>query len=137
MRRYEPGNQAPPASAFNERQAPEQGHRKLIRPNLSELKDRLAVRPPRRKQVPPEQTNAEAFYYLKQMNSKTPMVVVMKDGEELRGIIEWYDRTCIKVNRIGAPNLLVMKLAVKYMYKAEEAMGGRDESRSARLDPEA
>jgi sRNA-binding regulator protein Hfq len=126
MRRYEPGNQAPPASAFNERPAaPEPGHRKLIRPNLSELKDRMATRPPRRKQVPPEQTNAEAFYYLKQMNSKTPMVVVMKDGEELRGIIEWYDRTCIKVNRIGAPNLMVMKDCIKYMYKEEELHGSK------------
>jgi sRNA-binding regulator protein Hfq len=95
----------------------------LIRPNLSELKDRLAPRGPRRKQVPPEQTNAEAFYYLKQMNSKTPMVVVLKDGEELRGVIEWYDRNCIKVNRIGAPNLMVMKDCIKYMYKAEEVEG--------------
>ena len=126
MRRYEPGNQAPPASAFNERQAPEPGHRKLIRPNLSELKDRLAPRPPRRKQVPPEQTNAEAFYYLKQMNSKTPMVVVMKDGEELRGIIEWYDKTCIKVNRTGAPNLMVMKDCIKYMYKEDELKDDRN-----------
>jgi sRNA-binding regulator protein Hfq len=82
-------------------------------------------RQPRRKQVPPDQTNAEAFYYLKQMNSKTPMVVVLKDGEELRGVIEWYDRTCIKVNRHGAPNLMVMKDCVKYMYKAEELAAAR------------
>src|SRR5881628_2316913 len=85
-------------------------NRKLIRPNLSELKDKMAPsHRPQRKQIPPEQTNAEAFYYLKQMNSKTPMVVVLNDGEELRGVIEWYDRTCIKVNREGAPNLMVMK----------------------------
>ena len=96
------------------------GNRRLIRPNLSDLKDRMTLRQPRRKQVPPDQTNAEAFYYLKQMNSKTPMVVVLKDGEEIRGIIEWYDRTCIKVNRIGAPNLMVMKDCVKFMFKAEE-----------------
>ena len=120
MRRYEPGNTAPPAPP--ERKADEgAGHRRLIRPNLSELKNQLgAPRPPRRKQVPPETTNAEAFYYLKQMNSRTPMVVVMKDGEELRGIIEWYDRTCIKVNRVGAPNLMVMKDCIKYMYKEDE-----------------
>ncbi len=95
-------------------------NRRLIRPNLSEIKDRLGPRQPRRKQVPPAETNAEAFYYLKQMNSRTPMVVVLKDGEELRGIIEWYDKTCIKVNRQGAPNLMVMKDCIKYMYKAEE-----------------
>jgi sRNA-binding regulator protein Hfq len=128
MRRYEPGNQAPPAAGNTYRQPGEPMHRKLIRPNLSELKERLAPRGagPRRKQVPPEQTNAEAFYYLKQMNARTPMVVVLKDGEELRGIIEWYDRTCIKVNRIGAPNLMVMKDCIKYMYKEDELRDDRN-----------
>lgn len=105
------------------------GNRRLIRPNLSDLKDRMTQRLPRRKQSPQEQTNAEAFYYLKQMNSKTQMVVVMKDGEEIRGIIEWYDRACIKVNRIGAPNLMVMKDCVKFMYKAEE-LGDRKPPRA-------
>jgi host factor-I protein len=97
--------------------------RKLIRPNLSDLKDKMAApsHRPQRKQIPPEQTNAEAFYYLKQMNSKTPMVVVLTDGEQLHGVIEWYDRSCIKVNREGAPNLLVNKHSIKYMYKAEES----------------
>ena len=107
-------------------------NRKLIRPNLTEIKEQLAVRPPHRKQVPPESTNAEAFYYLKQMNSRTPMVVVLKDGEELRGIVEWYDRSCIKVNRVGAPNLMVMKDCIKYMYKAEEAGEGADVSEDFR-----
>jgi host factor-I protein len=121
MRRYEPGNQAPPSTGPSDRQPGEPIHRKLIRPNLSEIKERMGARGvPRRKQVPPEQTNAEAFYYLKQMNSRTPMVVVLKDGEELRGVIEWYDRICIKVNRIGAPNLMVMKDCIKYMYKEDE-----------------
>jgi len=100
-------------------------NRKLIRPNLSDLKDKMTApaHRPQRKQIPPEQTNAEAFYYLKQMNSKTPMVVVLTDGEQLHGVIEWYDRTCIKVNRDGAPNLLVNKHTIKYMYKAEEVAG--------------
>ena len=105
-------------------------NRKLIRPNLTEIKEQLAVQAPRRKQVPPEATNAEAFYYLKQMNGRTPMVVVLKDGEELRGIIEWYDRTCIKVNRVGAPNLMVMKDCIKYMYKVEEFGDGRQPVKS-------
>ena len=32
------------------------------------------------KSAPPETTNAENFYYLKQMNAKTPMVVILTDG---------------------------------------------------------
>jgi host factor-I protein len=74
-----------------------------------------------RKSGPPaEQTNAENFYYQKQMQSKTPMVVVLRDGEEIHGVIEWYDKTCLKINRNGAPNLMIYKPSIKYMYKEAE-----------------
>jgi host factor-I protein len=73
-----------------------------------------------KKQIPPDQTNAENFYYIKQMNTKTPMVIVLKDGEELHGVIEWYDKGSLKVNRDGEPNLLIYKHSIKYMYKDEE-----------------
>ena len=73
---------------------------------------------------PPEQTNAENFYYQKQMQSRTPMVVVLRDGEEVHGIIEWYDRNCIKVNREnGEPNVMIYKPAIKYMFKEGENQG--------------
>ena len=72
------------------------------------------------KAAPPESTNAENFYYLKQMSSRTPMVIVLTDGEEVRGWIEWYDKTCLKVNREGAPNLLVQKHCIKYLFKQDE-----------------
>ena len=51
------------------------------------------------------------------MQSKTPMVVVLKDGETVHGVIEWYDRDCVKLNRSEGPNLLVPKHSIKYMYK--------------------
>jgi sRNA-binding regulator protein Hfq len=73
-----------------------------------------------KKSTPPDQTNAEQFYYSKQMQTKTPMIVVLKDGEQLEGVLEWYDRDCIKLNREGAPNLLLFKHSIKYMYKADE-----------------
>jgi RNA chaperone Hfq len=57
------------------------------------------------------------------MNNRTPMVVVLDNGDQLRGHIEWYDRNCLKVNREGAPNLLVYKHAIRYMYKQEEEGG--------------
>src|ERR1700720_4841122 len=74
-----------------------------------------------RKTAPPEQTNAENFYYQKQMQSRTPMVVVLRDGEEIHGVIEWYDKTCIKVIRDdGRPNRMIYKPAIKYMFKESE-----------------
>jgi len=96
-------------------------NRKLIRPSLNEIKEQIT--PPRRtapqqkKPVPPDQTNAENFYYVKQMQAKTAMVFVLRDGETLHGVIEWYDKCCLKVNRTEGPNLLLYKPAIKYMYK--------------------
>ena len=127
-------------------------NRKLVRPNLAEikerrnhprtlpgievppaapaphLKDHVPTRPgggpERRKAAPPEQTSAEAFYYVKQMNNRTPMVVVLDDGEHLHGHIEWYDRGCIKLNRDEGPNLVIYKHAIKYLLKEDELHGG-------------
>jgi sRNA-binding regulator protein Hfq len=73
-----------------------------------------------RKPAPPEQTNAENFYYQKQMQSKTPMVIVLRDGEEIHGMIEWYDKSCLKVTRNSQSNLLIYKPAIKYMFKEGE-----------------
>ena len=99
-------------------------NRKLIRPNLAELKDKFPTRQFKKRSAPPEQTHAESFYYLKQMNAKTPMIVVLRDGEEIHGVIEWYDKACLKINRDHEPNLLVLKDTIKYMYKESEAVGG-------------
>jgi sRNA-binding regulator protein Hfq len=52
------------------------------------------------------------------------MVVVLNDGERLNGVIEWYDRSCIKLNRsAGYPNLLIYKACIKYLYKESEGNG--------------
>lgn len=93
--------------------------RKLIRPEMPEKKDAQS-RATRRKQAPPEQTNAEEFYYLKQMAARTPMVIVLTNDEELHGWIEWYDKSSIKFNRHKEPNLLIPKHNIRYMYKEEE-----------------
>ena len=102
-------------------------NRKLIRPTLSEIQDQMGPRMQRRKPAPPEQTNAENFYYIKQMQARTPMVVVLDTGDEIRGVIEWYDKNCIKVHRANEPNLLIMKSAVRYMYKQSENKNNGDE----------
>lgn len=74
----------------------------------------------RKRTPPPMETNAELFYYKKQIDAHTPMVIVLLDGEEIEGTIEWYDRGALKVNRKSAPNLLLLKRNVKYMYKVDD-----------------
>ena len=124
-------------------------NRKLIRTTLAEVKGKAREVPPQprersngsrgsndggqqravqqpasvqvKKRVPPPiETNAEIFYYKKQIDAHTVMVIVLLDGEEIEGTIEWYDRGALKVNRKGAPNLLVLKRNIKYMFKADE-----------------
>ena len=64
------------------------------------------------------QRSAELFYLQKQIQSQTPMVIVLEDGERVEGIIEWYDRHCLKLR--GREKTLVYKSAIKYMYKLGE-----------------
>jgi sRNA-binding regulator protein Hfq len=108
-------------------------NRKLIRPDLTEMKEHrhTPVTTPKyfrqRRPVPPDQTNAEGNYYLKQMANRTRMVIVLKDGEQMRGTIEWYDKVALKVHRPDAPNILLKKDNVKYMYKENEDKDREDE----------
>jgi sRNA-binding regulator protein Hfq len=61
------------------------------------------------------------------MQSRTPMLVVLESGEELRGVIEWYDRDCIKLTRQGSPNLMIFKRFIKYVCKDGDENGQGNE----------
>ena len=100
-------------------------NRKLIRPSLIDLRDQMPAdyATAQRKRVPPEQTNAEQYYYLKQMTDRTLIVVKLVDGEEICGVIEWYDKDCIKLNRDDGPNLLIPKHSIKYIFKQDKRRG--------------
>lgn len=85
--------------------------------------DNNARRPDRadsRKKPPPVETLAEVFYYKKQIDARTEMAIVLQDGETIIGTIEWYDLDALKINRKDAPNILLPKHSIKYMYKAED-----------------
>jgi len=117
------------------------GPRKLIRPTLPEgfIRSRRQQRPddaayswrPSAQQsiAAHESSSAEAFYFQKQIQTQTPMVFLLDDGERIEGSIEWYDRDVIKVRcsnaspfHTGAPmtRILIYKSAIKYLYKAGE-----------------
>jgi len=119
------------------------GPRKLIRPKLPNRP--LSQRRFARREEPflqwhsgaqpaqasQEVSHAEAFYFQKQMQSQTPMVFVLEDGERIEGVIEWYDRNAIKIRctaiRSAGPRpaetatrALIYKSSIKYLYKAGE-----------------
>lgn len=113
--------------------------RKLIRPALRPVEAKpeaqssgAAAAPAPRRERPekprksgpaPDQTFAENFYFQKQIQSKTLMTLVLINGDEVQGTLEWYDKNCIKLNRAGKPNLLLYKQAIRYMYKSGDTNG--------------
>jgi host factor-I protein len=112
------------AAAFN-------GTRKLVRPHLpvqerrrasdyvTHIDDPLTHAMVETHSVA-ESSHAEAFYFQKQMQMQTEMMVVLDDGEELRGVIEWYDKCVVKL-RVGRLRVMVYKSGIKYLFKASEA----------------
>jgi sRNA-binding regulator protein Hfq len=107
------------------------GPRKLIRPRLpaGTAATRYAGRGSTLSPVPVihgrwnsavqgESSHAEAFYFQKQIHSKTLMVFVLEDGQQIEGYIEWYDRNCIKVRH--GTRTLIYKSSIKYLYKAAD-----------------
>jgi sRNA-binding regulator protein Hfq len=97
------------------------GQNQLQQRNAAQAKDTVVSNAATsRKRIPPVETFAEIFYYKKQMDAHTPMIIVLQDGEEIEGTIEWYDREALKINRRSAPNILLLKHNIKYMFKAED-----------------
>jgi host factor-I protein len=97
------------------------GTRDGARPDAVERRERNGSAG--KKVSPPEQTHAENFYYQKQIQTKTPLVIVRRNGDTVHGVLEWYDRCCLKLNRNGGQsNLLIYKHAIKYMYKESETV---------------
>jgi sRNA-binding regulator protein Hfq len=106
------------------------GPRKLVRPTLParsfrnrafRLREEEPILAHQNMSAPAaahESTHAEAFYFQKQVQTQTPMVIVLEDGEQIEGCIEWYDRNAIKVK--GSSRILIYKSGIKYIYKAGE-----------------
>ena len=63
----------------------------------------------------PEQTFEETRYLKQLIEKASPVRVKMLDGEEVSGIIEYYDQSFIRITRKGAPNLFIFKHDIKYL----------------------
>ncbi len=94
--------------------------RKLIKPDLNDIK-KYQKKESKKKPPPAYKTHAENYYYIKQMNNRTPMIVELGNGEVLKGRIEWYDEKCLKFRLEDNANFIVFKHFIKYMYKNPEA----------------
>lgn len=67
-----------------------------------------------------ESSHAEAFYFQKQIQQQTEMSFILEDGEELHGVIEWYDKCVIKIKN-GRSRVMIYKAGIKYLFKTSDA----------------
>jgi host factor-I protein len=73
----------------------------------------------RGKTPPPEETFEEAAY-LKSLGEKQKLVSIkLQGGEVVRGWIEYYDRSMVRLTREGAPNLFIFKSEIMYIAEGE------------------
>jgi sRNA-binding regulator protein Hfq len=94
--------------------------RTLIKPNLNEIK-KMNKNDIKRKPPPPYKTHAENYYYIKQMNNHTDMIIELVSNEKLRGKIEWYDEKCLKLKIDNNDSYIIYKHCIKFMYKNPES----------------
>ena len=65
-------------------------------------------------------TFKEATHLKRLVEKEIPVLVRLRDNEEVVGRIEYHDSTSIRLSRPGAPNLIVLKTEIKYFYEQPE-----------------
>jgi host factor-I protein len=95
------------------RRPPKQSGRSPTRPKSSRRFDTLQQSG--KSGRAPEQTFEEAKYLKRLIENATPVLVKLLGGEEVTGVIEYYDQSFIRLTRRGEPNLFVFKHDIQYL----------------------
>ena len=72
---------------------------------------------PGRRKAPPPATGREAEFLKAVKEARTPMVVRLVNGQQVEGVIEYFDRDMIKVTRPEGPHVFVRKSDIRYMHE--------------------
>lgn len=74
--------------------------------------------PRRERRMPPQDaTGREAAWLAEIKESRRPVAVHLVDGEVVRGVVEYYDRDVVKINRETGPNVFVRKAHIRYVHE--------------------
>ncbi|MBZ5722975.1 MAG: RNA chaperone Hfq [Acidobacteriia bacterium] len=71
--------------------------------------------PRKAKSSPPEETSEEAAYLKSLGEKQKPISIKLRDGEIVRGWIEYYDKNMVRLTREGQPNLFIFKHEITYI----------------------
>jgi sRNA-binding regulator protein Hfq len=73
-------------------------------------------------ETPPAETFAETDYLKRLVQDKTPIVVHLRNNEEVAGILEYYDTNFIRLTRKQVPNLFIFKHEIKYLSEQPDTL---------------
>ncbi len=65
-------------------------------------------------------TLEEANYLKRLIEKEIPVLLRLRDNEEVVGLVESHDSTSIRVSRQAAPDLFVLKNDIKYFHEQSE-----------------
>ncbi len=68
-------------------------------------------------QEPRADTQQEVAYLRRLIDRNLPVTVKLRDGQLVHGVIEYYDRSFIRLTREGAPNLFIFKKDISYLFE--------------------
>jgi host factor-I protein len=72
----------------------------------------------RAKLTPPGETGQEALYLRSLSDRQVIVNVKLRDGETVRGWIEYFDEVMLRLTRDGAPNLFIYKHQIRSISEA-------------------
>jgi host factor-I protein len=86
------------------------------------------------KNPPPDETFQEAEYLKSLGEKQQPVSIKLRDGEVVKGWIEYYDRHMVRLTRDGAPNLFIFKHDIMYIAEAEGNTGRSTPQSKSRIE---
>ena len=82
----------------------------------------------RSKAPPPGDTGQEALYLRSLSDRQVVVTVKLRDGESVRGWIEYFDDAMVRLTREGQPNLFIYKQQIRSIAEAGRKREPRGES---------
>ncbi|MGB8259858.1 MAG: RNA chaperone Hfq [Terracidiphilus sp.] len=79
----------------------------------------------RSKTPPPGETGQEALYLRSLSERQVTVSIELRDGETVRGWIEYFDEGMLRLTREGKPNLFIYKHQIRTISEAGHRRGPR------------
>src|ERR1019366_7725507 len=84
----------------------------------------------RSKTPPPGETGQEALYLRSLSDRQVVVQIKLRDGETVRGWIEYFDDAMLRLTREGQPNLFIYKHQIRTISEAGRTRAPQPESAS-------